>query len=52
MMHYDMPQMAFAGTLEQCRGRGAHLALLHRRVEDASKTRARKLFAITEETSC
>jgi hypothetical protein len=50
MMHYDMPQMAFAGTLEQCRGRGAHLALLHRRVEDAAKAGARKVFAITEET--
>jgi hypothetical protein len=50
MMHHDMPQMAFAGTLEQCRGRGGHLALLHRRIEDARATRASKIFAITEES--
>gem|GEM_PF-2539762 len=50
MMHYDMPQMAFAGTLEQCRGRGGHLALLHRQIEDVAQTRARELFAITEES--
>jgi hypothetical protein len=49
MMHHDMPQMAFAGTLEQCRGRGAHLALLHRRVEDAARAGAREIFAITED---
>jgi hypothetical protein len=50
MMHYDMPQLAFAGTLEQCRGRGGHLALLHRRIEDVAKTRAKEVFAIAEES--
>jgi len=49
MMHYQVPQLAFTGTLEEARGQGAHLALLHRRIEDARAARARELFAITEE---
>ena len=52
MGHYDMPQLGFAGTLEQCRRRGGHLALLHRRLEDiaAAPAPAREVFAITEES--
>jgi hypothetical protein len=50
MMHYEKPQLAFAGTVEQCRGRGAHLALLHRRIEDARAAGASQIFAVTEET--
>ncbi len=50
MMHHETPQLAFAGTDEQCRGRGAHLALLRRRIEDARAAGARQLFAVTEET--
>lgn len=50
MMHHEMPQLAFAGVDEQCRGRGAHLALLHRRIEDARAAGADGLFAVTEET--
>jgi hypothetical protein len=51
MMHYETPQLAFAGTEESCRGGGAHLALLHRRIEDARAVGAGGLFAVTEETS-
>ncbi len=50
MMHHEKPQLAFAGVDEQCRGRGAHLALLHRRIEDARAAGAGRLFAVTEET--
>lgn len=50
MMDYDMPQLGFAGTLEECRGRGGHVALLHRRIEDIAATRAREVFAITQES--
>jgi hypothetical protein len=49
LMHLEKAQLAFAGTDEQCRGRGAHLALLHRRIEDARAAGARRLFAVTEE---
>jgi hypothetical protein len=51
MMHHEAPQLAFAGTVEECRGRGAHMALLHRQIEDACATRgASQLFAFTEES--
>ncbi len=50
LMHYDVPQLAFAGAFEDCRGRGAHTALLHRRIEDARATGASELFAVTEES--
>ncbi len=50
MMHYDAPQLGFAGTVEECRGRGAHMALLHRQLEDARATGASELLAITEES--
>ncbi len=50
-MHHEAPQLGFAGTLEECRGKGAHMALLHRQIEDACATRgARELFAVTEES--
>lgn len=49
MMHYDMPQLAFAGAIEECAGRGGHLALLHRRIEDARAAGAQRVFAVTEE---
>jgi hypothetical protein len=50
MMHYEKPQFAFAGAAEPCRRRGAHLALLRRRIEDARAAGAEQLFAVTEET--
>ncbi|HMB54771.1 MAG TPA: hypothetical protein VKU40_15745, partial [Thermoanaerobaculia bacterium] len=50
MMHFEKPQLAFAGTDEQCRGRGAHLALLQRSIEDARDAGAGQLFAVTEES--
>lgn len=49
MMHHEMPQLAFAGAIEECEGRGGHLALLHRRVEDARAAGAEQVFAVTEE---
>lgn len=48
-MHYETPQLGFAGTVEEGRGRGAHMALLHRRIEDARAAGAGQLFAVTEE---
>lgn len=50
MMDHERPQLGFAGTLEQCRGRGGHMALLHRRLEDLAPTRASEVFAITQES--
>jgi hypothetical protein len=49
-MHYETPQLAFAGTPEEGRGGGAHMALLHRRIEDARAAGAGQLFAVTEES--
>ena len=50
MMHHEVPQLAFAGTVEQCRGRGAHMALLHRQIEDARAAGRDQLLAVTEES--
>jgi hypothetical protein len=50
MMDYERPQLGFAGTLEECRGRGGHMALLHRSLEDIAATRASEVLAITEES--
>lgn len=50
MGHYEAAQLAFAATGELDRGRGAHLALLHRRIADALAAGADQLFAITEES--
>jgi hypothetical protein len=50
MMHYEAPQLGFAGTVEEGRGRGAHMALLHRRIEDARAVGAGQLFSVTEES--
>ena len=48
------PRSGLARRLDigQCRGRGGHLALLHRRLEDiaAAPAPAREIFAITEES--
>lgn len=56
MMHLEFPQLVFAGTAVDTRRRGAHLALLHRSIEDIrarcdarSLSRPRGIFAITEE---
>lgn len=51
MLHYELPQLGFAGTVEECRGRGGHMALLHRQIEDARAVRgASQIFAVTEES--
>ncbi len=51
MMHYDAPQLGFAGTIEECRGGGGQMALLHRQIEDAAAaTEASELLAVTEES--
>jgi hypothetical protein len=57
MMHYEVPQLAFAGAMEETRGRGAHKALLHRRIEDVRAaddgriySGPQGIFAITEES--
>lgn len=50
LMHVEAAQLGFAGTVEEERGRGAHMALLHRRIEDARAAGADQLFAVTEES--
>jgi len=50
MWHYEAAQLAFAATGDLVRGKGAHLALLHRRISDALAAGADQLFAITEES--
>lgn len=50
MLHYEAAQLAFAATGELARGRGAHMALLHRRIDDALTVGADQLFAITDES--
>jgi hypothetical protein len=49
MIHYEVAQLGFAATCEEDRRRGAHMALLHRRILDATAARSRTLFADTEE---
>ncbi len=49
MTHYEAAQLGFAATYEEDRRRGAHMALLHRRILDATAARCRFLFADTEE---
>ena len=50
MMHYERPQLAFAGTIPEHRGKGVHTALLNRQLQDAATTRGvSQAFAITEE---
>ncbi|HEY5815731.1 MAG TPA: hypothetical protein VIS95_05265 [Solirubrobacterales bacterium] len=49
MRHHEVAQLGFAGTEEAARGRGAHLALLRRRIVDAFTGGAREIFAVTEE---
>jgi hypothetical protein len=50
MCHYEFAQLGFVGTGARDRGRGAHLALLHRRILDAAGARCHTLFADTEES--
>lgn len=38
MQHFQATQLGFAGTEEAARGRGAHMALLRRRIVDALAT--------------
>jgi hypothetical protein len=48
--HYEVAQLAFAATREGDRGKGAHTALLHRRIADVAVAgHARAIFADTEE---
>ena len=49
MLHYQVAQLGFAATHEASRGKGAHMALLRRRILDALAAGSRSLFAITEE---
>ena len=50
MMHYEYPQLGFAGTDPEQRGRGAHTALLHRQLADAAASPGATLvFAVIEE---
>jgi hypothetical protein len=57
MMHFEIPQLVFAGTASDARRSGAHLALLHRSIEDIRAigdarpySRPQGIFAITEES--
>jgi hypothetical protein len=50
MGHFEVTQLGFAATREEDRGKGAHTALLHRRIADiAVAGHARTIFAETEE---
>jgi hypothetical protein len=49
MVHGGVAQLAFAATRERGREKGAHLALLRRRIVDAAAAGCRTLFADTEE---
>ncbi len=49
MTHHEVAQLGFAATREEDRRGGAHTALLHRRILDATAARCRILFADTEE---
>jgi hypothetical protein len=49
-LHYEaVAQLGFAATYESARGKGAHMALLRRRIVDALAAGRRELFAVTEE---
>lgn len=48
MHHYEVAQLGFVATIEEGQGRGAHMALLHRRIVDAAATGARLIFADVE----
>lgn len=50
MVHYEVAQLGFAGTWEEALGRGAHSALIHRRIEDGLAAGAKEFFAVTEES--
>ena len=45
----EVAELGFGATLEPARGRGAQLAMLGRRIEDATAAGARLLFAETGE---
>lgn len=49
MLHYEVAQLGFAATRQASRGKGAHLALLRRRILDALAAGSRRFFALTEE---
>ena len=49
MLHHGIAQLGFAATRESARGKGAHLALLRRRIVDALAAGSQRLFAVTEE---
>jgi hypothetical protein len=48
-IHYEVARLGFAATPEEGRRKGAHMALPHRRISDATAARARTLFADAEE---
>jgi hypothetical protein len=50
MLHYEGAQLGFAGTYESVRGKGAHMALLRRRIVDGLAAGEREFFAVTEES--
>jgi hypothetical protein len=49
LLHFQFAQLAFAATTEPARGKGAHLAMLRRRILDAHAAGCRTVFAETEE---
>ncbi len=50
MGHYEISQLGFAATEKSVRGRDVHLALIRRRILDATGAGCRMLFADTEES--
>jgi len=49
MLHHEVAQLGFAATRPSARGKGAHMALLRRRIVDALAAGSSRIFAITEE---
>jgi hypothetical protein len=47
-VHLEVAMLGFAGTREECRGQGAHLALLRRRIADSATPRCHTLCAEVE----
>lgn len=48
-MRGEVAQLGFAATREQARGKGAHMALLRRRIDEAAAAGCQVIYAETEE---
>ncbi|HZK16130.1 MAG TPA: hypothetical protein VFC52_06045 [Solirubrobacterales bacterium] len=48
LMHYEMPQLVFAGNIEETRGRGACKALLRRCIEDVRVASQQRRFSVPD----